>query len=351
MHNEPDEKFEIEIGRNWPEQVIVDHAPYWRAWRRQVKPISKVSEETYDVAGRAWVAFANGKNLGPRLMLEWIKHVTSFPSNKNSTGVICNRRAEKYRFAVTAYLRWLYLMGAITQDPSGCMPKLNATPSGPKFIFTHEEYLRMVKFGTDHGGHATALWLVILGYHTGMSLVDCCTLRWEQVELPDDGPCFISRVRSKMASRLGTKAVCTIPILAGSELWVWFKKLQRQAKYEGVPAKDFVCNEAAELALEYRPGPTFMMTHYISDALGEDRKARTFRHLRNTFASRLINSGADSVLVSKMTGHQTLTQLAAYVIPDQATMQAAVLKGLRHVEGKTILPAETKNQSDICQNQ
>ena len=352
--NSEAERFDIEIGRNWPEQIIVDHAPYWRAWRRHADPVEPKSQEIYRVVGRSWIAFANGKNIGPRLMMDWMRYVTSKPAlaktAKAAGACICNRRVEKYRYIVGSYLRWLHLMGAITQNPSDCMPKVRPTPPSQKLIFTHEEYLRMVEYGRQYGSLDTQLWLLTLGYHTGMSLIDCCTLRWEQVELPEDGPCFIRRMRSKLAKRYGTKCMCTIPIIVGSELWVWFKQLQRKANYEGEEAGiDFVHQEAAEMSITYPPQPTFEMSAFIKAALGADQKNRTFRNLRNTFASRLINSGTDSVLVSKMTGHKTVAQLADYVVPDQGAMQEAILKGIRFVEGKTILPAEKKSIPESIQ--
>ena len=342
---------DINIGRNWPEQIIVDHAPYWRAWRKQATCKYRM-EDNYLFVGRVWIPFANGKNIGPQLMIDWMQAVMSRVSRKkcNKTGFISNGHAVKYRAYVKSYLTWLYTVGAIEVNPSDCLPKVRSPVPAEKTVYTHEEYLRMVAYGEEHAIWTTHLWILMLGYHTGMSLVDCCTLQWNMVDLPEDGPCFIKRIRTKLELRYGTKASCTIPIIAGSELWRWFKGLQRRylAEMDRRDGTEFVHQQAANFSLDSFVTPTVEMNAFIEAALGKDRNGRTFRHLRDTFCSRLINAGVDSIVVSKMTGHQKVTQLAVYVVPDQTTLQNALLKGIRHVESKTQLPEKTLNQEGSC---
>lgn len=348
--SEHNQVFDIEIGRNWPEQIIVDHAPYWRAWRKQAPSVMPSVVRIYDLIGRAWIQFANGKNLGPQLMMDWMQFVVGIQSAKSESGKITAQHANKYRAVVRTYLRWLRLMGAIERDPSDCMQRLRQEPAAPKQVYTHEEYLKMVAYGMEHAEHDTHLWLLTLGYHTGMSISDCCNLKWDEVHLPDDGPCFIRRMRRKMV-RFGIKSMCTIPIIAGSELWVWFKKLQRRANADRECGEvvEFVHQEASDMPITEGKHASGQMAAFITAALGgeEARKGRSFRNLRNTFASRLINAGTDCVLVAKMTGHQSIQQLADYLVPDQATMQEAVLKGIRFVEGKVVLPAESNDNKAL----
>lgn len=342
MNQETSQEFDFEIGGKWPQQIVVDHEPYWRAWRRQAAQCKAISEKVYATIGRNWCEFANGKNIGPRLMIEWVMYLRTRKSLHSETGFIQNSHAIRYASAVGTYLRWLWVVGAIEKDPGECMPRIRRQPPTPKKIYTHDEYLQMTKFAEDRPEWATHHWLVVLGYHTGLSLIDCCMLTWEQALLPDDGPCYIRRIREKLITRFGTKAMCTIPIIVGSELWVWFQRLHRRRE-PGRPGRDdieYVHPEAAEFAFVRPEHPTEQMKAFLRAALGFKRKGRTFRHLRNTFASRLINSGSDSILVAKMTGHTNINQLAGYVIPDQSAMQNAVLKALRFVDGQTKLPAK-----------
>lgn len=339
-------KPEIELGRNWPEQIIVDHAPYWRAWRRQAPEIEASSAREYDRIARHWIPFANGKDVKPQLLLAWSEYCRKLPSRYSKTGVLDLRTLGVYHRKVKSYLHWLHTVGALSIDPSGCMPFVRGPAPEPKLIFTHEEYQQMVKVASNGGAYVSlgVDWLIVLGYHTGLSLVDCATLKWEDVIIREDGPCFVKRIRRKMRSRQGTKATSMIPIIVGGELWVWFKRRERRRhenseRGEGI---DYVHQDAAQAHTE---GDGITLRTALSDlfkeALGEKRAGRSFRHLRNTFASRLINAGNDSLLVSKMTGHSRLDQLSDYVVPDQSAMQQAILRGLRHAEGTPPLPAHT----------
>lgn len=332
--NSEEPKPEIELGRNWPAQIIVDHAPYWRAWRKQVPPIKANSEAMLELIGQTFIRFANGKNLGPRLMIEWMEHVRKIPGNKKGT-TIGNSWAGKYRATIKAYIRWLFLCGAITNDPSECLPIVRTPVPAPKRVFTHEEYLKVRDYGMEHG-RATEVYLWTLGYHSGMSLVDCLSLTWRDVKLVDGGASFIHRVREKMGRRTGEQSRSIIPIIAGGELWVWLKRQQREHELDldRTGDGDYVRQEAGIWWENKRlDQPSETMANFIRSALGKDvADGRTFKHLRNTFASRLINSGIDAVLVSKMTGHSNVNQLAEYVLPDLTVMQDAILKALRRVE-------------------
>jgi len=346
MSNDAEQMLELELGRNWPEQIIVDHAPYWRAWRKQ-GTCGVEMQQFYALVGRHWILFANGRNLGPQLMVEWLEHVRSLGKGRGALVKLRDHQVNKYRMVVRAYLRWLYLMGAIMKDPGDCMPKVRPTPPAEKLIYTHQEYKRGIAYAEAHPEYMMEEWLWVLGYHSGMSLVDCCLLNWSEVELPDNAPCVIRRVREKLRCRYGMRAMSIIPIITGGELWVWFKRLERrrEREFERDGEKVYVHPEAADECEKNHRFPSSRMISFITSALGKDRNGRNFRHLRNTFASRMINAGNDSVLVSKMTGHKSLTQLADYVIPDQGSMQEAVLKGMRFAEGEPKIPAQDNDQT------
>lgn len=310
------EQVQIELGRGWPEQVIADHAPYWRKWREQ-NPLPQISEKIYVNVAKHWIPFANGKNLGPKLMLEWNEYCLT---RMRELGAATNF-VMKWHQRVRAYLRWLMVMGVITVDPGVALKSPSKPPSKPKKIFTHEEYRKLV----ERAPTQTIAWLLVLGYHTGMSLVDCCTLEWDEVKLPESGPCYIQRIRSKMHGRHGTRATATIPVLPGGELWVWLKRIE---KYRDLgPVSVDACESYHDGSLNWA-----LVQFFKNDE-------RSFQHLRNSFCSRLINSGTDAVLVSKMTGHSSLTQLADYVAPDIESMQNAVLRGLRYAESGSTLPS------------
>jgi site-specific recombinase XerD len=56
----------------------------------------------------------------------------------------------------------------------------------------------------------------------------------------------------------------------------------------------------------------------------------TFKHLRNTFCSNLVNSNTNLALVCKMTGHQNVTTLLRYLKPDWQSLQDGLARAFHH---------------------
>lgn len=316
-----------ELSKTWPVQCITNYEQWFKAWRVSCKGSVQVgSEEHYQHIGNVWAEFANGKSLNPRLMLEW--HLFALAIKNQFGQLISSDRVQKYHYVIKKFLRWMKNCGIIAIDPSPFLPEVRSiAPRAPK-QWKHSEYRAIVRFADGKPKYQLPLWLFILGYHTGMGLVDCCFLKWDEVTLRGDGPCMIQKERTKIKERLGSRALCTVPVLVGGELWRWLKLLERDR-----PAGGKYVHREAPNAYTYRDGGPLRLqfTNMAIAALGE-KPDKSFRHLRNSFCSRLINSGADSVLVSKMTGHQNLEQLAGYVLPNIRAMQDAVFNALRWAE-------------------
>lgn len=272
---------------------------------------------------KRWAVIANGKNLDPLLIMEWNE---SLKSSTVNTGTL-----SRYQGYIRAFLAWMKGVGAIKMDPSLVLSRFPQHPSRRMIPFTHSEYERIVAYGEAHPErYALVTWLVVLSYHTGFSFIDCCHLRWDEVFIDPNGPCYIQRVRLKMQSRTGNRSMCTVPIIVGGELWNWLLRLSKAH----MATSDFVHPEAVAFYQHSRVAAIRHFPQLFNAALGgwRNRKGRTFRCLRNTFCSRLLNAGVDPILVSKMTGHTRLEQLSVYVTPDIRVMQEAVLRGLNHVK-------------------
>ena len=325
-----------ELTRLWPPQTIANHEVWFNAWRTsQQGNVAPRTEDHYTFIGQQWISFANGKAITPRLMLDWHQ----FLLGKEFRGKpIRLHRIAKYHFVVRKYLRWMMNCGIIKQDPSAFLPTMRTEPDPPAGNWTHDEYVAVTKWAEGRQEYQLPLWLWVLGYHTGMSMTDCCGLKWSEVTLRSDGPCFIRRPRNKLVRSLGDKAACVIPVLVGGELWRWLKRLERDRP----PDAEFVHRDAA-IAFEHG-GRRLRdrISRMTSAALGATQK-RSFRNLRNSFATRLVNSGADAILVSKMTGHQNLKQLADYVVADIDSMQNVLHQSLRWAEQQGKPAAAAKN--------
>lgn len=337
---------EIELlGRNWPDKVIDRYDDYFQIWRSQFKERIAPSTEThYTAFAKAWCPFANGKNLTPALMIDWhlhlSQHQSSFRAKRHGRFIpISVDRVIKMHTILKKFLGWLKLVGVITHDPSVALPQLKEAPRQARKLYLHDEYLKIIRWASGRDRVEPLLFLCILGYETGMSLKDCCYLHWDEVVMREDGPSYISKPRSKLASRLGAKAVFTVPMIPGGHLWVWMKRLEsrRDRNYQRKDGKEFVHQELPGLYEQVKPRIAKVLRRdLLWPALGgpEGLKDRTFRHFRNSFCSRLINAGVDSLLVSKMTGHTNLAQLSEYVLPNLRAMQDALLKAQRWAEGE-----------------
>lgn len=322
-----------QLSKTWPVQRIDNYEVWYRAWRVANRGNqSEGSEIHYVHVGQQWAEFANGKNLNPRLMLEW--HVHCLAKRNQFGHLIRPDRVQKYHCYVKKFLRWLKNCQVIQLDPSAFLPEVRMVAPKTARSWTHAEYTAIIRWAEGKPRYQLAAWLFILGYHTGMSMTDCCHLRWDEVTLRSDGPCLIQRYRTKIKDRLGARALCTVPVLVGGELWRWLHALRKDA-----PANAEFVHREAPVAYRFRLGMSLRedITQMAFAALGV-KTGKSHRHLRNSFASRLVNSGADAVLVSKMTGHQNLEQLADYVIPNIRTMQDAVYKALLWAESQETPP-------------
>jgi integrase len=328
---------EIEVlGANWPEQIIPSYDRFYKIWRSQyASELSKSSVDDYWAMGMHWCAFANGKSLTPRLMLEWHLWLMDLKRPNSPTKKIAPARVNRHHSVIKKFLRWLKVMGVITLDPSLALPTLRTPAPAPRKKFEHEEYLRIISYGSRLPNRHCQTWLTMLGYHTGMSLVDCAHLKWDEVVLRDDAPSYIQKIRAKLRARLGRKATCMIPIVAGGELWRWIKRLEsrRHKNYKRLDGIDYVHQDAPLFYACDNPTISERMRSFFAEELSwRGIEGRSFKHLRNSFCSRMINSGNDAVLVSQMTGHQRLEQLAEYVVPDIRALQDAMIRALRWVE-------------------
>ena len=326
------------LGKAWPKQVVERYDDYWRIWRTQHKDrLAKSTEKHYSICGRQWCSFANGKSLNPGLMVEWHIHVSNLRSTLASklTGPLTVQAEQiiKFHGILRKFLRWLKLMGLIQHDPSLALPSITKPKPGPPKLWLHHEYRKIVDYASEKGWLQPLLFLVVLGYNTGMGTHECCYLKWDEVVMQENGPCYIQKARSKLGFRMGQRAFFTVPIIPGGELWVMMKKLEARRR----PGAIYVHDDLQNMYISTYPEIMHNLKgKLLIPALGaEVVHGRSFRNFRNSFCSRLINAGVDSTLVAKMTGHSDLGQLARYVMPNLRAMSDALVKAMRWAEDES----------------
>lgn len=194
-----------------------------------------------------------------------------------------------------------------TYNPYRIIRKRYKMPSVRYVLFTTEEYNKMLELAIG----SVNFYLVVCGYWTGMTMVDCCTLTWDHVDL---NKCLITRVRTKM-EYAGNQA--TIPIIPNGDLYKMLKMLKDNPdkRYDYKNGPNFVY---PRLAISYLRGyqnvsENFKRFVHVKCGFG---KGKSFATFRRTFCSMLANSNTNISLAMQMTGHTNPKSFNHYVLPN-----------------------------------
>ncbi len=290
--------------------------------------ISKGTIIKYAGIGRKFCAYMDGKDFTPETMVDYVRKLQADP---NIAGYSINHQNVR----VKDFLRFLKKMGHTKEDLSEYIYRVKEDPKRPVLVFTDKEYEDIKAWCSKRTWCAPHLWLIILSYRTGMSLVDCCYLRWRDVTLNENGPSFIDIHRKKLL-RHGEKALCQIPIVPGTDVHKWLLELKKvehlnYKRFDGIA--DFVHQDCPGL-YEYVNEPLRMNFKRIFTSSGVT-DGKTFQHLRNTFCSNLVNSGAQLALICKMTGHNNVKTLLGYLKADRGSMQDDLQKSFQHAAAES----------------
>lgn len=312
--------------RNPPKlKRIMSMRDLWDVWVGLKGDLAPYTKTEYRMIGNIFCSFMENRELEPMAMVELVQQY-------QKTGNTGNNKINGYMVRVRGFLKFLKKMNYISTDLWDAIPTLPKESIAPAQIFTDEDYHKVEDYCTDRDWTQPHLWMFILSYHTGMSLVDCCYLRWRDVHLNEDGPSFIDIHRIKTA-RLGTKALCQIPIIPFTDVHEWLIKLKKvehlnYKRFDGIT--DFVHQDCPGL---YEC--TFQRIHHDFKNIFKwagISQGKTFRHLRNTFCSNLVNSGTQIALICKMTGHNNVATLLRYLKPDRRSLEEGLNKAFAYAE-------------------
>lgn len=329
-------EYEI-LQANWPEQRLQNLAKLWVIWRSMRTDLSKLTQKDYNMTGRIFCDWMEGKDFSPKTMMEWMRNLQKYRTIYGRPMI--PERVNRLNRAVTQFVKWLIAAGQLKHDPTGVIPRLHEPPPKPARLWTHDEYEKIKGYMAAHTRCGAYLWLWVLGYRTGMSMVDCSHLRWPDVHLNDNGPSFIERRRQKMM-RFGDRALCTIPLIPGTDVYEMLLLLKSTRHmntkvYDGI--SDYVHQDCPAIYCQTRVRYSVEFKHFIQRALKNPYESRTFRNLRQTFCSNLMNSGAEAALVCRMTGHSDINMLVRYLKPDLSKLGEQLVTAFNYAEQKSAL--------------
>ena len=207
---------------------------------------------------------------------------------------------------IRRFLVWMQNVGIIDDSPHTALRIRRAEPVNQKPPMTQEQYLMIRQVAQGHWLD----WIFVLAWNTGMSLYDCCALRWENVDMER---CFIHIRRRKS----GTESI--IPFNPSEELGLALKaRMPQDAKPE-----DFVCEEAgSRIDPVNGVGVHRAWIAHIMRRAGVE--GVTMHSMRRSYISMLANSGMNTALASKVSGHLDPRVFASYVRPDPEALRKSV---------------------------
>ena len=292
----------------------------------------------YKWIGDKFVGFMNNKTFQPFVLARFVQDI-----QQKST--IKNNQINRIIFTVRSFLKFLKTMRYLEEDLSDALKKLPPNPVKNPEIMTEDEYIQIKKYCEGRAYAQPALWAIILGYRTGMSLVDCCHLRWRDVYLNDNGPSYIKIYRQKV-KRKGETALCQIPIIPGTDVYEWLLMLKAAPRSQYVRRDgiyDYVHQDLPDLYI-YPGGDISSVIKSVIRKSGV-RKCLTHKCLRSTFISNLVNAGTPYALICKMTGHQSMKTMLMYLIPDRQSLQDGLHQSFKFAESNRTI---TRNSNGIC---
>jgi integrase len=186
-------------------------------------------------------------------------------------------------------------------------------------------------------------FLFIMGWHTGMAMIDCATLRWRQVDLDN---CLVMKEREK------TRSLAIVPFQKTDDFGRGI--LIRRALHPEAGPDDFVepalawyvdrkdawgrkRTRADSLRMAIRPYTT----------AAKLKPGAKFHSLRRSFITALANSNTNTVLAMKMVGHSDPRMFASYVTPDVEAMRTSLIAAQANVQAKNPLVAKYENLPPI----
>lgn len=278
-----------------------------------------------------------GHKISPMGMTEWMQHLRDHRAATRAAKPYSIGKINDINSTVKSFLRFLKRQKYVMDDLAECIPTLLDNEPRITRVFTEEEYEKIKTYCAGRSWCQPHLWLFILGYRTGMSLIDCCHLRWRNVHLNNDGPSYMDIYRIKMSSRMGERSICQIPIVPFSDVHLWLLNLKNVTPWKRADGiTDYVHQEGPGLyACEFQRLRQDFKN--ICIRAGVDPK-KTFKCLRNSLCSNLVNSGMQLGQVCQITGHNSVKVLLSYLKPDRQVLQdgmaAAQQYSAKTVEGQ-----------------
>lgn len=283
---------------NWIEEYLSVRLP----------GLNQRTQRCYRIALERFEIFVANRPLTRQLILEW----------QHALGKLgfCSSHYNYHLVYLRGFLKWAENNELLPEVLRKCIV-MKPTIKRPRLpIFTEEEYERIKEASRGTPYH----YLAILGYRCGMTVIDGCLLRWDNVDMDN---LFIEASRMKMVSR--QPAQYKIPIIAGGDLHQMLINMHKLKTAYGNDNDNYVSPYMASFYKMHNGSS--LINHYFSNLIKRlGIKGKTFKQFRNTFVSQLANSEGNLALACQMTGHSDPKTFMEYVKPDPDALRSMVMK-------------------------
>ena len=198
--------------------------------------------------------------------------------------------------SIKIFFKWMVKRGYMEEQVIDRFPRgLVSVPTKPIITFTQEDYevMKVAAKGTRYYA------LIVIGWNTGMRLVDCAALRWDEVDFKG------GMIKKKPSKTEEHETVVEIPLTV--ELRELLEPLYRDRSGEYINSLIAYKAIGGDLSKAFE---RFLKKHGLYE------KGKTFHAFRRSAISRwLSHPNADIMTVRHLSGHKNIRSLIPYFKP------------------------------------
>jgi len=273
---------------------------------------NSIDAYTRDIEKLCCFLSLNNLELGPLEITD--KHLAEFVVWLNKLGIGASSQA-RIKSGVKAFYKFLMLEDIIDVDPTELMESPRLTKKIPQIISFEEiqEMLSVIDLSTDHGTRNRAMLETL--YASGLRVSELINLKLTNV-YPDIG--FLKVVGKGNKERL-------VPIGGEALKHIRFYTegvRRRLPKIEQADENILFLNRRGRRMSRVM---VFMIVKEVAEMAGIKKNVspHTFRH---SFATHLVEGGADLRAIQDMLGHESITTTEIYTHLDKAYLRDTILR-------------------------